>query len=252
MCYHKTQIFKKITSDQVLGRYGIASYDSGLFAGREGYHLNGFSHPRAAVVANDDPSTYQAFEWGLVPFWVKGEEQARQLANRTLNAKCETVFELPSFRAAIIKRRCIIPVDGFFEWLHFRNKTYPHFIYPKDGSVFSLGGIWEEWLDKGTGEIKRTYSVITTPANGLMEKIHNTKKRMPLVLDPATELDWLSAGLSKDEISALITPLDQNLMAYHTIDRLVSSRTEDSNVPDVIKSVSYPELGVELYGEKSR
>jgi putative SOS response-associated peptidase YedK len=248
MCYHMSQTFKKVTKQVTRERYGISKSIGPLFENRGGHHLNGFSHPQVIAVASDDPSGYQALDWGLIPFWTKGEEQAKQMAKRTLNAKCETVFELPSFRAAIVKRRCIIPVDGFYEWLHYRSKTYPHYIFPKDETVFSLGGIWEEWLDNSTGEVKKTFSIITTPANEVMDKIHNTKKRMPLILDPKTELDWLSEGLSQDDINELMKPYDANQMAYHTVSRRVSSRTEESDIPEVKQPLEYPELVAGLFG----
>jgi putative SOS response-associated peptidase YedK len=247
MCYHMSQTFKKVTKKVTQERYGISKSIGPLFEERSGHHLNGFAHPPVIVVANDEPSSYQSFYWGLIPFWVKGEEQAKQMANGTLNAKCETIFDLPSFRAAIIKRRCIIPVDGFFEWLHHRSKTYPHYIYPKDETLFSLGGIWEEWTDKSTGELRKTFSIVTTTANEVMDKIHNTKKRMPLILDPKTELDWLSPKLSKEDISSLMQPYDADMMAYHTVSRLVTSRTEQSDVPEVKQPLEYPELAKGLF-----
>lgn len=113
MCYHISQTPKKITSAQVMELYGIKHSQGPLFEDPKGFHMNGFSHPGAVVVANDDPLAFQQMKWGLIPFWVKNPEQAKQMASRTLNAKCETVFELASFRAAILKRRCIIPVNGF-------------------------------------------------------------------------------------------------------------------------------------------
>lgn len=247
MCYHMSQTFKKVTKKVTQERYGINKSEPTLFSDREGHHLNGFAHPQVMVVANNDPSSYQAFNWGLIPFWVKGTDQAQQMAKRTLNAKSETVYELPSFRSAIVKRRCIIPVDGFYEWLHHRSKTYPHYIYPKDDTVFSLGGIWEEWVDETSGELKRTFSIVTTAANEIMDKIHNTKKRMPLILDPRTELDWLSEDLSKEDINALMQPFDAHQMAYHTVSRLVTSRTKNSDVPEVKQPLPYPELAATLF-----
>lgn len=247
MCYHMSQTFKKVTKKVTQERYGISQSIGPLFEDRGGYHLNGFAHPSVIVIANDEPSSFQAFDWGLIPFWVKGEDQAHQMAKRTLNAKSETVFDLPSFRSAIIQRRCIIPIDGFYEWLHYRSKTFPHYIYPKDETVFSLGGIWEEWTDKATGEIKKTFSIVTTAANEVMDQIHNTKKRMPLILDPKTELDWLSPDLTKDEIAALMQPYDANMMSYHTVSRLVTSRTDNSDVPEVKQPLEYPELAKGLF-----
>lgn len=247
MCYHMSQTFKKITKKVVKERYGVNHSDLLIFSEREGHHLNGFAHPTVLIVASNDPSSLQALEWGLIPAWVKDFDQAKKLAKNTLNAKSETIFELPSFREAITSRRCIIPIDGFYEWLHHRNKTYPHYIYPKDETVFSLGGIWDEWIDKGTGELKRTFSIVTTAANEVMDQIHNTKKRMPLILDPKTELDWLSPELKKEDINNLMHPYDPEQMAYHTVSRLVTSRSGNSDVTAVKRPLSYPELHPTLF-----
>ena len=179
---------------------------------------------------------------GAGTVWVKSADQASDIANKTLNAKAETVFQLPSFRAAILKRRCIIPVNGFYEWRHFAKKTYPYFIFPKEESYFCLAGIWEEWTDKDTGEIKRTCSIITTSANPLMEEIHNTKKRMPLILDLADAKRWISSDLKKPEIEAIMNPYPVSGMDYHTVSRLLTSRTEDSNVSEVTAPQEYAEL----------
>ena len=207
-----------------------------------GYHLNGFAHPKLVVLANDKPDELQEMEWGLIPFWVKSVEQAADIANKTLNAKSETIFELPSFRAAILKRRCIIPVNGFYEWRHYAKKTYPYFIYPKGRSYFCLGGIWEEWTDKESGEIKKTCSIITTPANQLMEQIHNTKKRMPLIMDITEAKRWISPELKKQDIEDLMKPFHAKGMESHTVSRLLTSRVEDSDVPEVILMEKYEEL----------
>lgn len=237
MCYHVNQSSLDFDEDfkvTIPGNYAKEDTDR--------YHLNGFAHPMLWVIASDKPGELQQMEWGLIPFWVKNAEQAADIANKTLNAKAETIFELPSFRAAILKRRCIIPVTGFYEWRHFKKKTYPYFIYPEGSKVYFLAGIWEEWTDKETGEIKRTCSILTTAANGMMEQIHNTKKRMPLILDSINARKWLSPGLNKEEIESLMKPLATSKMKAHTISRLVTSRTENSNVPEVAARKDYEEL----------
>tara|TARA_R110002020_G_scaffold184079_3_gene380847 strand:- start:40 stop:462 length:423 start_codon:yes stop_codon:yes gene_type:complete len=135
-----------------------------------------------------------------------------------------------------------VPVTGFYEWRHFKKKTYPYFIYPKDNNLYLLAGIWEEWTDKETGEIRKTCSIITTAANSLMEQIHNTKKRMPLILDADNAGKWVSSGLEKEEIETLMKPIETSKMKAHTISRLVTSRTENSNVKKVEEQMRYEEL----------
>ena len=237
MCYHVSQ-----TSLDFGEKFKVTVPKHWAKSPGERYHLNGFAHPKLGVIANDKPNELQEMEWGLIPFWLKTAEQAIDMANKSLNAKAETIFELPSFWVAILKRRCIVRVTGFYEWRHYRSKTYPYFIHPHDRSYFALAGIWEEWTDKETGEIKRTCSIITTEANPLMAQIHNTKKRMPLILDRESALKWISSDLTKEEIKALMNPVSMDKMEAHTISRLVTSRTEKSNVEQVVEQEEYEEL----------
>jgi len=194
------------------------------------------------VISNEKPDRLQLFHWGLIPRWVKSKEDALKFRSRTLNARSETVFEKPSFRNAIKTNRCLIPANGFYEWMHYNGKKYPHFIYLQNKNIFSMAGIWEQWVDKQTGEIYKTYSILTTEANPLMAKIHNSKERMPVILPPKNETDWLNNGLSKEDIQSMTVPYETDKMTAHTISKLITSRTENSNVPDVQKQYEYAEL----------
>jgi putative SOS response-associated peptidase YedK len=109
---------------------------------------------------------------------------------KAINAKAETVASLPTFREAYRKRRCILPVDGFYEWKAIKGRgKQPYAIAMKDGSPFGIAGIWENWKDPSTGEWVRTFAIITTDANSLVAEIHD---RMPAILSPADYIRWLS------------------------------------------------------------
>jgi putative SOS response-associated peptidase YedK len=125
--------------------------------------------------------------WGLIPYWSKDPKGGR----KPINAKFETVDKLPMFRDAYRRRRCILPVDGFFEWkaIKGQNAKQPYAIGMKDGQPFGIGGIWENWKDPASGEWIRTFAVITTDANELVAEIHD---RMPLILSPTDYTRWLS------------------------------------------------------------
>jgi putative SOS response-associated peptidase YedK len=125
--------------------------------------------------------------WGLIPYWCQDPKGGR----KPINAKCETVATLPTFRDAYRRRRCIVPVDGFFEWKAVKGQKakQPYAIAMKDGSPFGLGGLWENWKDPTSGEWLRTFAIITTDANELVAEIHD---RMPLILGPADYNRWLS------------------------------------------------------------
>jgi putative SOS response-associated peptidase YedK len=206
------------------------------------YYVSGFEFPKMPVITNDKPDMMQVYTWGLVPSWVKSPTQAAEIRANTLNARNDTVFEKPSFRSAILKRRCLVPADGFYEWQTLGGKKYPYLIYLKDKDIFSFAGIWEEWTDHSTGEILRTFSILTTEANPLMEKIHNTKKRMPVILPREKEMDWIKNDIGQEDIHLLTKPLDEGLMEAYTISKLITSRTENRNVAGIQELFDYPEL----------
>src|ERR1700758_2793576 len=131
------------------------------------------SHRRSVV----DP-----LRWGLIPHFCD---------RKPINAKCETVATLPTFRDAYRARRCILPVDGFFEWKAIKGQKakQPYAIAMKDGSPFGIGGLWENWKDPTSGDWVRTFAIITTDANELVDEIHD---RMPLILARTDHNRWLS------------------------------------------------------------
>lgn len=206
------------------------------------YYASGFDYPKMPVITNELPERIQEYRWGLIPAWTKTEFEAMAIRAKTLNARSDTIFEKPSFRTAIRQRRCLIPADGFYEWREFNGKKYPYYIFLKDKEIFSFAGIWEPWIDSATGEVLKTFSIITTEANPLMEKIHNTKKRMPLILPRDLERDWLQNGLSNEAIQGLMKPFDESLMEAYTISKLITSRNSDRNVRAIQEFFKYPEL----------
>ena len=177
-------------------------------------------------------------KWGLVPHWVKDVDQAGRIRFQTLNARSETIFEKPSYRDPIRSSRCLVLVDGFFEFRDYRGVKYPYLIRLRSEEAFALAGVWETWNDL------RTFSIVTTEANPLMAEIHNTKKRMPVILPRDLERDWIDPGIDTGRIQELMAPYDENDMKAHTVSRKLASRFEDTNVPDILKEVRYPELEV--------
>lgn len=201
--------------------------------------VSGFGYPALPVVTDDGLFLY---EWGLIPSWVKDTATANDIRTKTLNAVGETAFEKPSFRKSIASNRCLFPVSGFYEWREFKGNKYPYFIQVADADYFSLGAIYDMWINNDTGEIKNTFSIITTPANPLMEKIHNLKKRMPLILSPEDEMKWLDPMLNTSEIKNLIQPFPESKMSAYTISRTANNTRANRDVPEIVKPVYYPEL----------
>ena len=127
--------------------------------------------------------------WGLIPFWAKDLKSASKLAYSTINARAETVATSPTFREAFKRRRCLIPVDAFYEWQKINTKNkQPYAIALKDDSIFAFAGLWDRWKDKLTGQTLETYTIITTDPNELMEPFHD---RMPAILPPQEYSRWL-------------------------------------------------------------
>jgi putative SOS response-associated peptidase YedK len=134
--------------------------------------------------------------WGLVPHWAKH----RNASSRPINARCETVASAPMFRDAYARRRCIVPVDAFYEWKSAAGHKLPYAVARADGAMLALGGLWEGWRG-ADGEVERTFTILTTPASVTLAELH---QRMPLVLEPAAWPAWL--GESEGDVAALLVP----------------------------------------------
>ncbi len=207
------------------------------------FHIAGHSLPLLPIITEDKPNEFQMYQWGLIPHWSQDLPFAIDIQRKTFNARSESIFEKPSFRESIVSRRCLIPATGFFEWKDVNGKKYPHFISLKDNSIFSFAGIYDQWTD---GENSyQTFSIITTEANHLMAEIHNTKKRMPLILEQKDENKWLNKDLDQASIKGLFELYDANKMSAHTISRLISNKDHNSNVKEVLNPFTYQELAFE-------
>lgn len=241
MCYHDQADFDY---HDLVAYYKSPQFSKEVEEWTNVYHITGFSHRKQPVYKSDNQ--VDMLYWGLIPFFSKTIEDARKIRAMCLNAMSETAFDKPSFKHYIKSKRCLIPVTGFFEWRHIGKEKYPYFIHLKDQKIFSFGGIWNEWTNKETGELYPTFSILTTRANPLMEKIHNSKKRQPVIIPDEYHADWLSDKLTKEDVLAFCEPINQDLMAAHTISKKITSRTESSNVPDITQEVNYPNVTLGL------
>jgi putative SOS response-associated peptidase YedK len=172
--------------------------------------FNGFTNPLTPIITNTQKNNIQLYSWGLIPSWAKDES----FRKNTLNARIESLDEKPSYRN-YIKNRCLIVVDGFYEWQWLdpagKDKLQYLITLPNE-ELFAFAGIYSTWTNKLTGEVINTYSMVTTEANELMAKVHNTKKRMPVILTKENEQDWLNPDVdyrlfSKCEIDLKAEPM---------------------------------------------
>lgn len=219
MCY---TIEINLTREQIEGRYKARMQKGQEHEPRS--RVSAFALPQVPVITQDNTSELQMFTWGLIPFWVKSEEDAKSIRTKTFNAKSETIFEKPSFRNAIKNKRCLIPVNGFYEWHTDDKIKTPHFIKLRDQDIFSLAGIYDSWINKATGEELNTFSIVTTQANPMMEQIHNLKKRMPVILEPKTEFEWLEESFNKEKSNSFFIPYNESHMQAEEVERSLFSR----------------------------
>ena len=212
------------------------------------HHASGFQHPKLLIYTDRSPEIPEIAVWGLVPHWVKDQNQLKKLWNNTLNARGETIFEKPSFRWAARHNRCLIYVDGFYEHHHFNGKTYPFYLYRKDQQPMAFAGLWSEWTDPETGELKNTFSIVTTEGNELLAKVHNNPRlkgpRMPLIVPEELTGKWLEPIADDVDIKAvqeLICSYPAEALETYTVHRL-RGKDYPGNVPEINKPVTYSEL----------
>lgn len=203
------------------------------------YVQSAFEFKSWPVVSSEQPDSLLSMNWGLIPNWIKDEQSANNIRSKTVNARIETAAEKPSFRQSVRKKRCLILTDGFFEFRELNKKKYPYFIQLKRSSAFAMAGLFDEWINPVSGEIIQSFAILTTEANSLMIKVHNRKKRMPVIIPPGTEKYWLDFSLSTD---SLMPPFPSEMMEAWTVSSLLTDRSKEKNIPVVQEFYEYPEL----------
>ncbi|WP_029905286.1 SOS response-associated peptidase [Prevotella sp. 10(H)] len=220
MCFY---ISMNKNAQTLASRYGLKtdileSYQDIL---NEHYQINAFTNPLCYVVTNSEE--LHAFNWGLIPHWERTPQDADKIRAMTYNARSESIFEKPSFREPIRSKRCLVPSTGYFEYHHNADSsTTPYFIYLKNTEIFSIAGIYDSWKNPANGDIINTFSIITTEANSFTAEIHNGGKnpnRMPVILSPMDEKQWIDSSLNREGIIELMKPYDASLMDAHAVRR---------------------------------
>ena len=184
MCFHSKQ---SKSATEVQNRFKAKIDKPSLFSPQE--DINGFNFPLTPIITDEAPQIITHYNWGLIPSWSQNED----IRKVTLNAKIETLEEKPSFKNSVNKR-CLVIANGFYEWQWLDAKGKNKIKYEvgiENEELFAFAGIYSQWIDTTTGLIKNAYSILTTEANPLMAEIHNTKKRMPIILKPEDEKKWL-------------------------------------------------------------
>lgn len=175
-----------------------------------------------------------AFHWGLVPSWAKDIS----VGNRMINARSETLAEKPAFKKLFATKRCIVPVDGFYEWkvIPGQKKKQPYYITRPDGEPFAFAGLWAQWRGSdATGDVVvlRSTTIVTGSPNEKMAEIHD---RMPVMLPPTAWDEWLDPD--QQDLSALgrfLVPAPKELITFHPVSTEVNSvRNKGSHLIDEV------------------
>jgi len=205
-------------------------FEADDLAGDEGGHFNVAPTDEAAVVVQrDDRRAVVRYRWGLVPSWAEPRQ-----ASKAFNARAETLATSGLFRDAFRRRRCLVPADGFYEWLKLDGGgRRPMRILDPAGEPLALAGLWTGRRDDETGEWQRTFTIVTTRPNEFMAPIHN---RMPVVIPPDAWAAWLDPTPREPaELHALLEPRDDVPLAAYPVSSLVNSVR--NNGPELIAPV---------------
>ena len=153
-----------------------------------------------AAVVREGPRgrTIEPLRWGLIPSWADDPK----IATRTINARAESIATKPTFRDSFVRRRCVIPASGFYEWKKTGSSKQPFYIRPTEVGHFALAGLWDQWLSHTEGPIE-SFTIVTTDANASLEELHD---RMPVILARADVDTWLDSKTGVDALQELLRP----------------------------------------------
>lgn len=204
MCYN---IQNKATTKKLVDRYNANFQLPKLYSPQN--QISAFENKQLPILLNDEHRVFLFANWGLLPDWVKDEA----FNKNTKNARLETLAEKASFKG-VVGQRCLIPATGFYEWKWHdtKGKVKEKFlIQSKSTPIFSFAGLYNWWLDPLINKRVLTFTIITKTAEGIMQDIHNTKQRMPIILNPEKEKDWLynkSMDYLTDFKATSLTPMN--------------------------------------------
>lgn len=176
------------------------------------------------VIRGQDGSVDQ-LRWGLVPFWSKDPKGGA----RMINARSETAATKPAFRSSMKKKRCLVPADGYFEWVKEGSKKQPYWIRMQSDKPFLMAGLWDSWRDKSVAEDEggalETFTILTTASNALTKDVHD---RMPVILSPNDYERWLDPNIQNaEELAYMFEPFSSDEMRLDPVSTRVNSVKND-------------------------
>ena len=232
MCFYFSNSKRALElANRYVKKSGILELSFEVFEAQ--YRISGFTHPACPIITASEH--IHVAKWGLIPEFTRSEGEAKKISKMCLNARTETVFNLPSFYNPVLTKRCLIPATGYFEFHHRDGIALPYYIFLKDEAIFSFGGLFEVWKRKtAENETIRTFTILTVPANSLCAEIHNggnNPGRMPLIISQENEADWLNHSLKKSEIQVFFQPFAAARMdAYQIAQDFLKARPYDESI----------------------
>lgn len=199
------------------------------------------TQPVTAIIAVEEKRRIGMLRWGLVPSWAK----EASIGNRMINARAETVAEKPAFRAALRRRRCLIPADGFYEWQLRQGRKQPVRFVASSGGIFAFAGLWESWRppasthaeagrqgaldesqdDEARERVVHSCTIITTSANDFVRPVHD---RMPVIIPPEAYDAWLDPKLQDpDAVLQLLRAAPNDALRVYDVSTLVNAPVND-------------------------
>lgn len=173
------------------------------------------------VVQRDDRRGVTAYHWGLIPHW----SDSAKVGSRMFNARAETLSASPAFRDSLQRKRCLVPVECFYEWRREGAVRQPFTIGRADGRPLVLAGLWDGWRDPATETVRRTFTIVTSAPNEAMASLHN---RMPVILAEDDWDAWLDPRFKeRGRLRAMLEPRDEPELAIRAVSQLVNNVRND-------------------------
>jgi putative SOS response-associated peptidase YedK len=186
------------------------------------------------VVQREDRRAIVAYRWGLIPHWA----DRAKVASRMFNARSESLGRSPAFADALRRKRCLVPVDGFYEWRRIGSRRQPFTVGRADARPLVLAGLWAGWRDPARDVVVRTFTIVTTRSNEQLAGLHD---RMPVVLPESAWDLWLDPGLADPgELQGLFEPTDEVALRIEPVADLVNNVRNDG--PELIRPIDLAEL----------
>ncbi|MGG4453808.1 SOS response-associated peptidase [Brevibacillus porteri] len=186
-----------------------------------------------AIISDQGKRRIGQLKWGLVPSWAQDEKSGYKM----INARSETLTEKPAFRRLFERKRCIIPADGFYEWMKLGKAKQPMRIMMKSGEPFAFAGLFDTWSSPIEDKL-HTCTIVTTKPNDVVADIHD---RMPVILRQEDEGIWLDREkFDSDLLQSLLVPYESDMMRAYPVSTMVGSPKND--LPECIQEIANPSL----------